>query len=255
MKRCLAVFLMIVLSACTKDDSDSPQERGEAVLCSRITNGDSCSDPDASSVVLLLIKNTQGIPFEACSGTVIAPDKILTAAHCIPPAGSIDVYVEGRVIGSRQLIANPSHQNFAGAPHDIAIVVMEDSVGVAPVPITLSRRPEANDLLKVYGYGVDENGDSAVNRGTDALQESEMVVSEVRDGFILLSYNVTKSSICSGDSGGPATLRSGGAEGVVGVASAVTADTQCLDDTTALFTDVQDNLDFLNRTAPDALYR
>ena len=53
-----------------------------------IVNGADCSTAN-SPVVLLNLKDSGGQQMGSCSGTVIAPRAILTAAHCLPAAGRV----------------------------------------------------------------------------------------------------------------------------------------------------------------------
>jgi Trypsin len=58
-----------------------------------IVNGSDCSS-DNSAVVLLNMKDATGQQVGACSGTVIAPRAVLTAAHCLqPPATSVLIFL------------------------------------------------------------------------------------------------------------------------------------------------------------------
>src|SRR5262245_32105774 len=58
-----------------------------------IVNGADCST-DTSPVVLLNMKDSTGLQVGACTGTVIAPRAILTAAHCLqPPASAVQVFL------------------------------------------------------------------------------------------------------------------------------------------------------------------
>lgn len=47
-----------------------------------ILNGSSCA-PERSSIVLVNLRNSDNQAMGACSGTVIAPRVVLTAAHCL----------------------------------------------------------------------------------------------------------------------------------------------------------------------------
>ena len=67
---------------------------GQTVSASTaIVNGADCSAAN-SPVVLLNLKDSGGQQVGSCSGTVIAPRAILTAAHCLPAtAASVKVFL------------------------------------------------------------------------------------------------------------------------------------------------------------------
>ena len=58
------------------------RKRVSVGLSTAIVNGVDCSTTSAA-VVLVNLRDADGLPSGACSGTVIAPRAVLTAAHCL----------------------------------------------------------------------------------------------------------------------------------------------------------------------------
>src|SRR4051812_40940100 len=72
---------------------DAVTQTASAGATINIVNGADCPT-DNSPVVLLNMKDAGGQQVGGCSGTVIAPRAVLTAAHCLqPPAASVLVFL------------------------------------------------------------------------------------------------------------------------------------------------------------------
>jgi secreted trypsin-like serine protease len=173
----------------------------------------------------------------ACTGTLIAPDVVLTAAHCVgeyppeafgvlagaladPGRGPLGAGLDGsffRVIGVRvHPLFDPA--TFA---HDLALLRLDGAAPAPPLPRLEGLLDEAlvGATARVVGFGfADEGPVGAKRQGTvelTAITERELV------------YKGAPSMTCSGDSGGPVLLTIAGVERLVGVTSR--GDAACVD--------------------------
>ncbi len=148
-----------------------------------------------------------------CSGVAIAPNAVITAAHC----GAGSVTGGGRTIGVR------SHaRGTVTLDNGERVTVVGDSVVlklVASLPASVVPLPVAiadNDApFVIAGYGTPSESTRAI--GTlreatlvDSKVERHMLVDPTRSGAI-------SASACFGDSGGPVLQRMNGGYAVVGI--------------------------------------
>lgn len=186
-----------------------------------IINGQACA-PTGSPVVFIILQETQDGSDSACTGTVIASDAVLTAAHCV--TGGVKAV---RVIAGAQAVAVASTHPVASFREedegslDVAIVRTVGPLGVAPMPILTSRDAIPGEQAVIAGYGLDDVG------ADGALKASTMTVSRLNDNFIIMDFTGAGGNTCSGDSGGPLLVQQGGEWVIVGVTSGGTGDESC----------------------------
>jgi hypothetical protein len=167
-----------------------------------------------------------------CSGAAIAPDLVLTAAHCVTPGGDYKLVVfESDGKPSLKPIASiarhPQYDAGAVQRHrataDVALLKFALTVSNAPVPlgppgITVT----VGDPFLVAGYGLAAPGDA---RSGGTVRTATLVATGQPGTLqIRLMDPATKNEraglgACVGDSGAPVFTNAGGALAVIGVVS------------------------------------
>jgi secreted trypsin-like serine protease len=218
-------FLSITLAACAVSGA-GPELDEEFIVGGVLDTGD-------PAVVAFVPVDAQGQILGLCTGTLIDPSVILTAAHCVDPAvtglepGTFAMaayfgsdltaedpfFVEVRF--ADQIAIHPAWDP-ATLVNDIALAHLEEPSTVAPLPInTASVDALIGEAVRLVGFGrvggrPDVDGSGIKRQTTTALSE----VNATQMAFVDPERNT-----CFGDSGGPAFMTIDGVEVVVGVTS------------------------------------
>lgn len=165
----------------------------------------------------------------SCTATLIAPNVVATAAHCVEDVDASTTTRWETSVTPRTVPASQWHKaksvhvhplwgtNYINYGHDCAILVMEQPVaGVTPkpfgrFPMTTSHVGQA---LRVVGYG---DTDGYAHTGSGTKRQITTTVKGVYDGVLSLGQQGNTS--CQGDSGGPAFMTVNGVETMVGISS------------------------------------
>ena len=243
------------MGACGGGDDEVSLPSAEALcgslgLNAKIINGANCGQPERSSVILLNVTSSTGTA--VCSGTLIAPTKILTAAHCLP-AGTRRVLAgvwnaNGTVVGmpARSWVVHPQFQRSASVlANDAAVIFLPSPMPNPTMGVLLSDATAAGQSVYVAGWG--EPGFS--------LAVGLAQLGRVNDTSVGFTYAGKLSNTCNGDSGGPAYRSINGRPGVVGITSTGTVQ-GCGEGDQSLFTNVQGPavIGFIRSQAPEAAY-
>ncbi len=182
----------------------------------RILNGTPTSEFEAVGIVGNLDRGG------FCTGTLITPTHVLTAAHCAeeielePTEGTFEL--DGSLYFTRAVFIHPDYNPF-NLDSDVAVLELEEAVvGVTP-DVLFRQTPMVGEVLTLVGYGQGGDGDGASGvfgtkrRGTTDIEE--VTPTQIRWTF----DSNDESNTAPGDSGGPGYLIVNGAFQIASITS------------------------------------
>jgi hypothetical protein len=155
---------------------------------------------------------------DICTGTLVGPHTVLTAAHCILGDASRYAFVLGaHAYPAADAGQHPrwdeSADNGEGL-YDVGLLLLAASPGIAPSRLATTA-PHVGEAITLVGFGV--TGQSQNDYGTKRIATN--VIDQLAPTKLYFAASSGTGTTCYGDSGGPAFATVNGAEVQVGITS------------------------------------
>jgi Trypsin len=224
----------LTLSSCGISSSDSASQ---GTIQQAIAGGQ--VDADEKWLGVVYVRTKVGQQTQLCSGTLIAPNIVVSAMHCVAPLddGNFQCDYEGNVIQEHPGAGELGHPVEAGlveirvgvdavssevAAHgkqlfttnsanictnDLAFIVLDTELDLPLAAVRLTQETTLGEALTIVGYGRTEGThDATVRRYREKVRVTDLGTDDASNPLSAAPPRtlVVGPSACEGDSGGPA---------------------------------------------------
>lgn len=217
-------LLSIAFASCATDD---PAELGSRR--GHIVGGATTSS--FPSVPLLVVEDPQ--QNYLCSGSLVSPRVVLTAAHCIPdapPATHVAYFGSDATrendpafvatIAVERFVRHPGYDPALDPESglDFGLILLTEPAPLDPLPfLTAELAAGVGDAVEAVGWGI-----TSFAQNDSAVKRQVATVFDGNNDLLIRFGEAGARGVCSGDSGGPLFMTEAGQPTVIGVHSFVT---------------------------------
>jgi secreted trypsin-like serine protease len=228
MNRALRLLALLPLSLAACVATPPAGAVGQAIINGTVDDGD-------PNVVLSFAQVPGQSTGSLCTGEVISPHVVLTAAHCVAPdtvgAGAKFIVFTGTMLPATgapppDQILQVSETHYVstfgynpmtgGDQDDIAVLILAAPTTIAPLPFNQYKIPDSakGGPARIVGYGI-TNGNDTQGTTAGTRHEAPTILNNFSAQTLTLFDNM--HSNCEGDSGGPTLIVLDGKERIAGI--------------------------------------
>lgn len=218
----ISSFVTAIACGAAEESGGALTEEADSIRGGRVDRGHPAVGLIGQASSTSALADTEWI----CTGTLIAPRVVVTAAHCMygrthrRVAASRMRFTAGDQVfrATRARVAPAYAPNGDFDIDDLAVLTLDRAPAVEPIGIAKSE-PLEGDRAVVVGFGV--TSADAPGRGTGAGVKRRATIHIDALSDRELEYDASDRGACYGDSGGPVlqNLHDGNGEVVIGVTS------------------------------------